>query len=53
MSTGLFLCTLALQSLFLLPSLHAFVKSLMTLGAAAHVCSLASYQEGLLQLVHI
>lgn len=24
----------------------------MTLGAAVHMCSLASYQEGLLQLVH-
>lgn len=39
-------------SLFLLPSLHAFVKSLMTPGAAVPMCSLASSQEGLPQLVH-
>lgn len=31
--------------------LHAFVKSLVTLSAVVHLCSLASYQEDLLRLV--
>lgn len=34
-----------------LQCLHAFAGSIVTLSAV-HLCSLASYQEGLLRLVH-
>lgn len=43
---------LLMSASLLLLCLHAFVKSLVILSAVVHLCSLAGYQEGLLQLDH-